>query len=1065
MKKFLSVFLSISLTLTLFITSSALAASQSFDFSDVTELPTSRPSSDGVWYAEGSNSAIGISVSDEKVKIESNEADNGYGKYLKIINSCNATGEVIMSFDFMMENDFEGSSVFAVAVKSSGASSTWLEPPAALPSKDLAANTWYKATYVFDCRSMVSHTYISDSEFTITVAENSPLSSANSGITKIDGIGVVELQPNLKGVTYVDNISFETTDGVAITNIKDGQTINVSEPLSLEGTLAKGTTSAKIMIDDTVIYTFDTLSSPFSISADVSSLVYGSAELVLEAEVSGKVKRDSIDIILSDNVHNILADSFTGSKMTFDSITMHTDNPLYNYSVESAYADGAITLKLKDGYNQGTRRLTFDFAPALTKGVLSVKFDAAFSSTAANMYLESREGSSYPFSNIYLLNNSALMGAANGEKITAGVPYTFEVIVDAVAKTYTVKIEDEIVINAAKFNVSNGLTSLYFDFSPGETLATAVLSDFMLTQTLPLPTVSDVGYTNISGTETMTGKTMGAQISSLASSMVVAMSDSLDSDCAPQVTLTNGAQAVDADISLLGNKLYITPASGFELGASYTAQINGLKYSGKEYAKALYVSFDAVEPKFEFVSPLEAEVFEQKDITLAATAPTDYENIALSVDGEEYPITETKEGLYETSISYDALNLGMHKAVLTASANGKVKTVSTSFETTAWLTKTEFTYDNVPKTNATITQTTGSDGSENGGFVLCDGNGAYFNVSGAFDNAYADDIKLSFDIKREENSVLQFEVAQWYSSGSKYDYVGTKNLISSGGALAGTSTVLKAGVWYNLEIITNLSAKTTSVYLDGKLIKEGTDSGITNNFEKLTAFKIQEDGSGSLSFDNFYAGKNTVNPRLTSLAYSTDGAEFVESADNVISSLTKAVKITTDNAYDASCITAQNITVGGTAAESVALDIADSTGRTIIVSFANAPDTNTAYAIELSGSMSYLENPLSKAYGIRVETNGDTVDCVGDIIFTEADGQKNASVTIVKASSDSALADSAVLVVASYDGSKMTELDISEIQTLEAGGKYTLTASVAAESPDIKAFLLESFTTMKPVKK
>lgn len=316
---------------------------------------------------------------------------------------------------------------------------------------------------------------------------------------------------------------------------------------------------------------------------------------------------------------------------------------------------------------------------------------------------------------------------------------------------------------------------------------------------------------------------------------------------------------------------------------------------------------------------------------------------------------------------------------------------------------------------------------------------------------------IETDIKFDSGAKLQLESK---NSSSTYVWLGfATDFIDASGKIGGSSTVLTAGNWYNIRLVTDTVSYYTELYVDDKLVKSGTNSKLKGTGISLVKFQVPSTTSGKAVYlDNTKIYDYVSTPSADSAAYELDGSMSVADG-NVISALAEKIQITMSSAFDS--VTADDVTINGVEALAVTMD-----SNVITVTLSQPLGRNTDVELEFASALTVGGKAMSKPYALKLKTNNDCVDAISDIVI---DSDKlTASAVVTKGTYTSQLGESAVLIVAAYRqvGAGLELTALTPVTKTLAEGDNPIEAALTSANGGtvIKAFLWNNTSAAIPLK-
>lgn len=846
--------------------------------------------------------------------------------------------------------------------------------------------------------------------------------------------------------------------------------------ISATGTLPTGYTSAKLLVDGAEKAVIAAGGATFSQSIDLSSLNYGVHKLTLDVDGS---KADRYFTLTGESTAinrapNAMGQAALSQNHGHGWLTgwVNEANGTVATVVENGNTIGRTATKGKSGYI----RLFFNNdryeSEPINTGIVKIETDFSVTAARTSLTIAVRDagggGGTYLSDSILgtAVDDDTKNIIADGTPYISGTTHHLTVIIDIDRQTRTIMVDDKILKNDEKLTRADVLTQVnHFYFELGSWAsdnASLTLTNTNFTTIERYPYVTSINGNN---------KVADAKINAGETDVKIQLSHAVDAANvnATNVVLKKNGEKVESTVSSTdGKQIAIAPVGGFEAGAKYSVEMTGLTYTYKEdnstathtYAKPLIVDFDT-ETVFGIVSPAANEIYEQKDVSLVATVPSNYTDAKFYLDDKEITLTNDGEA-YKHQIAYKDINFGTHTfKVLAKNEDDVAQEITKSFEITGYVSevKEEYPVNNVNSWGATIASCQGADDSANGAYHITANNAnAYFYLNSNEQSPITLGSKIVFDadIKRDSNRNIYLQPRGTRNDYSSGEYRGTlsadRNLVAADGVLNGTSIIVPPGEWHHYRIVTDLVAKTYEVYYDYTLVDSGTNTKSslgTGIPDTVTFTDVQSwcpDNTAGIAVDNVTIRNYELNPKA-----------IVESP---VSAVSGEVVVSLDKNYDA--VIADDVTLNGQAVKSV---VFDADAKTITITPSVAFDKNTSYEIILSKDLTIGNNKVGKTTSVFFDTNNDVADSIGTVTTSDADGKLTASVSITKATNGTTLPDTAVLIIAVYNDKELVAVKSSEATTLTAGSTANLTAGFDnIPQGEIKTFIWTSLTDITPIK-
>lgn len=894
--------------------------------------------------------------------------------------------------------------------------------------------------------------------------------------------------------------------GLTLSSPAEGAILDSSYPITLNGTLPDDT--AKISIDDIVVADNITAADGrFSETVDLSACVYGIHKITLTC---GDESIERYVHFTAPAVSELRGKNFTGgsgatssnmggwgctqsSNLTVNNPNEYTIEVLKNAENENC---GRTYRKHKDGY---IRVIMNNNRPAesIDTGVFCLEADIAVSGTTPVLQLAVRDrggsGGYYLLDNLVSSDSTGHSQFADGSTFEAGRTYHVKIMVDIDHQSRTYIVDDAVVIADMPLDRSDKLSAVnhfYFELPEASSADAALsVSNLTLTTIERYPVI-----TGISGTASFSEQTpkdlWRAEISSSGDSAYIRLSGKLVSDSVNNINvqlLKNGA-AVEANASLVGSSIIkVTPASGFEAGAEYCVDMQGLTYSVQEnnttyqkvYPSVIHAEMYAL-AVFAVEEPRNGALYTNENIPIVITVPELYTLCSVVLD--EQDITDTAavvDGVYSHDIAFEELYLGMHSMVVTAlDDNGVQSTTTLSFETSKILSDIK---SGIPTSAdyaspTAITACTGSDGKADSGFKMTaetPENNAVFMFTPVPQLANTAFV-FEADIKRDEGQNIWLEADGNQAAKGGYIYGAfafDKQFVKVDGTLLDTGITIDADKWYHFKVESNLATKECSVYVDGVLVKNGIDSDVGNIGmpENLSVLKVQTWCPGrtnGIYVSNLKVYERIISPNVNISAYSIseNDDDFQPISDNTVSGLSKRLRLTLDTAFDE--IDASKVLIDSMTAKAITVE---NGGKTLVITLGESLIAQSSFAVELAPTLKIKGKSLGQPIRLCAMAN-DEVLGISKVDFSVGDKKLSSAQqlrasdelkTTVTVKNPAGTQINGIFLVLIYEGARLVAMKGLQINvpanTPESRSAINLTLPTTGSEFSVECVFIDSF--------
>ena len=567
------------------------------DFTDVTELATSfAAAGESVWYSAGSATDKTLSAEDGMLKsvVTGSITDNS-GKYFRFANSkgrYTTDGEVLFSFDFMFEENSSGNIQPIVKGTYNPASDNdffWL-PGITLSGRE--AGKWYTIEYALDCETAICNSYITVDSKTVPFNLNHLVKNTDR---ELNGINTIELNPNVVGTVYIDNIKVATRDKLEITYPEVNAAIDAGFDLNLKGTMPAGYAdgSAAVMIDGDVVVALednlDTLDINLPKSV-LSTYAYGNHEISISADYgSFGVKTYTVPVCFTGNL------STASTEITYDAIL--------DSSVSFAGKYSSTTMEQvtgKNGEENGALQYWCDTREAVIQHPVSytnctVIFEADIRrDDAAALQLEC---SAKPKGYVWLSSTADLIsatGAIAGTTTKFGDGWhNIRVVADFANKTAAIYYDgayvttDSLKTSGVTLEEITGIGNTKIQIPSANMGKKISLDNVKFTKYIPAPVLESVSYT-VDGASYFEAE--NNVISALSQNIKIALSANFDSAGVENIKI-NGVAVADAVADTEAKTVTLTPAQKLPIGGDVLVEFAPeLTVGGLSMGKTLSVN-------------------------------------------------------------------------------------------------------------------------------------------------------------------------------------------------------------------------------------------------------------------------------------------------------------------------------------------------------------------------------------------------------------------------------------------------------------------------------------------
>ena len=333
----------------------------------------------------------------------------------------------------------------------------------------------------------------------------------------------------------------------------------------------------------------------------------------------------------------------------------------------------------------------------------------------------------------------------------------------------------------------------------------------------------------------------------------------------------------------------------------------------------------AADESIEIVSPANGAVIEySEEETVLSVSASEGMVLQIYFDGKRLPDAEARAG--ETEINLGVLQLGEHKAEVIAIAGTASYTAESTFKVAYTVTNEEFSdnftagsskvlapYSSKPPLGkdengddipAVYGSYDGVDGDENGslGFrfmktaaeITLDSGAELCYVMEPLPYNLSYKFALEYDLYLLKASAWEIRSGVRGSDGNKYSSLAGSKFLGDDGFVSGTEYEYPVGEWMHIKHDVNVSEGTTSLYIDGELVKENINVG-TANLTGLVVFKFQyyatkPEGPQGFNLDNVRITSEALYSGISAEKYVLeDGTEKDVADDAIVKEPTKKI--------------------------------------------------------------------------------------------------------------------------------------------------------------------------------
>ncbi len=572
----------------------------------------------------------------------------------------------------------------------------------------------------------------------------------------------------------------------------------------------------------------------------------------------------------------------------------------------------------------------------------------------------------------------------------------------------------------------------------------------------------------------------GGKVPASAKSVSVTIDNFSGIDAASVKVLKNGAEVSGASVSIAASSLKVE--ASFEHGRYDIVIPTGAQYLGETLTMPVHAGFD-IENIFSILSPSNGEVIGADGTKISVADDGEMTGVELYVNGTPCTMTKNSGGIWE--YSFVPTEPGSVTAEAVASyEGGTTKKISVAFSV---------------KNTAELFNP-GVKIAADTGFVA-KGNGKY-GATGNTDN------KLKYTLLEERNNtkwngILKFGYDISFSDVSKFALVfeaqhssnnwgayplnekGSTPLVENGwakDAYGNNAYQYTANKTYRFEYEYDLTKKVQNAYVTDLSTGEKTTLGKNIRIQKYNDSWTDE--SKAILQDNAYlwqmqlyviqAADATENdtftisngyfkkvmdvPEISAVAYEKDGA-FISSLNDTVKASAKLKYTLSSSAFDAGSMTKSNIKLLKNGTE-VTLSEASYTAPELTVVPEGGIDANAEYKLVITKAATVSGASIGLPVVKTVKTANESGLYFGNIEMTKTDSKVNAKVAY---SSSESAAVPAVLIIAVYNGNRMTDINVSDSKSVSGTGY--LETEVSYKSADVlsaKAFVWKALDSAEP---
>ena len=571
----------------------------------------------------------------------------------------------------------------------------------------------------------------------------------------------------------------------------------------------------------------------------------------------------------------------------------------------------------------------------------------------------------------------------------------------------------------------------------------------------------------------------GGKVPASAKSVSVTIDNFSGIDAASVKVLKNGAEVSGASVSIAASSLKV--AASFEHGRYDIVIPTGAQYLGETLTMPVHTGFN-VENKFGILSPSNGAVISSEGAVIAVADDGKMTGVELSVDGKICEMTKNEAGIW--TYSFVPERTGSIEIEATASyAGGASKTES--------ITITVKNTIDVSNPNVGVAADTGFSALGGGKYTVNDTSKQlkYTLLQQNPNTEWNGTIKFGYDISFSDVSKfgIRFEAQHSSSNWGAYplNEKGSTPLVENGwakDAYGNNAYQYTANRTYRFEYEYDLTKKVQNAYVTDLSTGEKTTLGKNIRIQKYNDSWTDE--SKAILQDNAYlwqmqlyviqAADATENdtftisngyfkkvmdvPEISAVAYEKDGA-FISSLNDTVKASAKLKYTLSSSAFDAGSMTKSNIKLLKNGTE-VTLSEASYTAPELTVVPEGGIDVNAEYKLVITKAATVSGASIGLPVVKTVKTANESGLYFGNIEMTKTDSKVNAKVAY---SSSESAAVPAVLIIAVYNGNRMTDINVSDVKSVSGTGY--LETEVSYKSADVlsaKAFVWKALDSAEP---
>ena len=550
-------------------------------------------------------------------------------------------------------------------------------------------------------------------------------------------------------------------------------------------------------------------------------------------------------------------------------------------------------------------------------------------------------------------------------------------------------------------------------------------------------------------------------------------------DPAAVKVLKDGAEVSGASVSIAASSLKV--AASFEHGRYDIVIPAGAQYLGETLTMPVHAGFN-VENIFSILSPSNGEVIGADGTKISVADDGEMTGVELYVNGTPCTMTKNISGIWE--YSFVPTEPGSVTAEAVASyEGGTTKKISVAFSV---------------KNTAELFNPGVKIAADTG--FIAKGNGKY----GATGNT---DRKLKYTLLEERNNtkwngILKFGYDISFSDVSKFALAfeaqhtkawgayplnekGSTPLVENGwakDAYGNNAYQYTANKTYRFEYEYDMTNKVQNAYVTD--LSTGTKTTLGKNIQiqhgngswtapgvtlipdnaylwQMQLYVIQAADAtenDTFTISNGYFKKVMDVPEISAVAYEKDGA-FISSLNDTVKASAKLKYTLSSSAFDAGSMTKSNIKLLKNGTE-VTLSEASYTAPELTVVPEGGIDANAEYKLVITKAATVSGASIGLPVVKTVKTANESGLYFGNIEMTKTDSKVNAKVAY---SSSESAAVPAVLIIAVYNGNRMTDINVSNVKSVSGTGY--LETEVSYKSADVlsaKAFVWKTLDSAEP---